>query len=969
MAGWQCLHHALIPVIIAAVFLTVTVSARGIPEKPFSIASVPSSANWARDLSRQGEVRGMAAALVEGYPYVAAFFQRGFGLFNARTGDLVMSDNSQKRTVFLDFVQNVILFVTEDRAVCIDPRSHEVLSLWHATEGTILHVVPTGGTCELVLFLSFQNGTTTVLVFHHSFQAEPIYSTNEPVTTGGLVMDDNKETVVVFGAPAHIVGVTYQRGEHFRVSVPSPVVLGPMLFANEFFVGDTDGIVRRYNASGGVTGRYQLTKTGVQVSSMDLAQDGTLLVVTVGTTAIGAFNLHTGEKIYEISAPPAEAVGGLHRVASSVYNNWEDNPELFENNTLWYFDDAGSFLELHTPSGVFVAIVRTFPKQLAPHVPGFATMVEGNYIAFQPYGMAYLCFIDIVTALPHLCYKQEGTNPLVTAVASWSRDSLPVFANDLGIVTLPKIESIPTVTFDPAHAGVGYENWTRRDGTNVHAMATSAKVVATLLDSTIRLYDLDTGAPLHAPFDAPNSSIVIYFGVIAENQLLAVSPDWVKFIALSPPYNVLFEWDTRTIHYAVPTGVAGEVVIYLRNNADFSTIYYYEKGLVTLIGNTQKRVNKDPIFLAGDQPGTGTLVHGEEHAVVGIACPSGVVLYRKDVTEDAWNGPFRINQYFYAANSSGYIHEYTASGQLLHVYDTDVRQHVWDIDVSLDGEIIVATAGGHTLVAFDVKTKTKLYQTVFVSPFGASIYRIYASTLDDWTSHVDAWHNDTMWFYDDLADFYPFNVRTGAFTAEIWAQNVKAQLPNAWAAGMSRIVVQIPHGPVSSYICSLAVDFSVIELCTHVDTSEILTATEWNARRDDILIAMSDGRIADVDQSTGTRAPTTKPPVTTSAPTTAATTATVTNHPHTTEVTTSTPPATGTTTATPDKEGDKVDKSALIIISLLAVFGIGAVVVLFRQRIAQCWAHSQHRTAERDENNLCVNEEELKYKRAAYQTV
>lgn len=981
---------------VVLVGVALCVCAQDIPQRPFSPYAVPSLKRWETDLGNMGAILGSAGAQVNNTAFVAVFLSNGFALMHGADGRVIMSEMHPASTVFMDFVHDHLIFVTHRKATCIDPQSGKTVTSWSLpeAEGEIRRAAPTGGNCEAILAVVHTNGTSSLWAFHHSDTADRFFTLPSQVMGDMLVMDEGGETVVVFGLgdDRHFMGVTYLRGAKFHMELTSGVVIGPMLYNNHFFIGDKRGVVLRCNVTGGVVTEYKPAAFGDAVRSIDIAHDGRTLISSVGEFKICSFDVATGVRSWEVLAPPA-AHAQITRVSSSVYNSWEDYPELFENDTLWYHDEAGYLFQINTVHGEWVAVVNVYPRPEV-HKPTFASMVEGDFIVFQPYDSDFICAIDIVTAHPQFCYQQPhpvSAHPIITDVASWNKWEYPVFTNDLGKVFQLRAYPLPTFTFDPEKAYQGYEYWTAKTGNQFHALASNGKIAATLADDSIKLYDMSNGKQVGKTIAAPTVQ-AIYFGIV-EGDLVAISAGWVRVIAMEPPYEQLSMYEGSDLHYAVPTGLKGEMLIFQRTHDGNSTILTYTNGTVTHFTTSKSPVTVPPIYLKMREDITE--VHGEGRFIVGTSVPSGKELFRNDMGSMNYRGPWRVGAFFYVGLSTGHLMEYKQEGTLLTVYNTDVNSQILSVDVSLDGHIIAVHVGKETIVGFDIGSKVKLYHTKLYPRYYLEydqLYRVWASTVDDWASHIDPWHNDIMWYYDEYSCFYPFNIHSGCFEATLWVDRIDNNMPKAaFASGSERIVMQMSHGAGASFMCSLYMnDTNMVDICTKEPT-ETLMATEWNAVRSDIIVAMTDGRVADIDQviptsapSGTTQHPTTEPPVTTAQPTTTVPpqtttpsgptpTGTPTTHP-TSPVTSHNPSSTpvATTTSAPSPSGTG---TAWIVIICFVVVAAIVLAVIFRRTILG-WYRSLvggselRKEVDEAEGTLNAGEgEELKSKKPFYQAI
>ena len=925
---------------VAFVALCASVGAaaddEGVPQMPFSIASQRSEVVWMKNVSHLGRITDMTEGTVNGIGYVAAFFQTSFALIRGADGLVVRMEDHEADAVFLDFVQEKLLFATRTMVECVDPEQSEVISKYTVKDGQISHIVPTGGTCEMVLFVVNANHTTSILVFHHSNQAELIHETTEDIISSGLVMDEYGMTLIVFETKGFLNGVTYSHAVHFRVPVPSNIVVGPMLFRNEFYTGDDNGVVRCYNSSGLVTRTYTFDEpTKRAIFAIDVAHDGDAIVATMGMNpaTIAAFRRVDGMKLWE-HPMPKETVGGLMRVRNSIFNNWEDNPELFENDTMWFYDDGGYLYQLHTPTGKWTAKVNTWPRPATPHAPAFVTMVEGQYIVFQPFGMHIVCFIGITSARPEYCYHMEGTNPTVADASAWNRWDRPVFATDEGIVAMVEAKYIPAYDYDPTKAYVAESNWAADTGSAVEAMAYDDSAICVLSGGAIFLYDPTDGKQRGDKIPvAVAYKIVQYFGVV-EKDIILVTDTSVMAVPLANPTTISM-YSNTAIEWAIPAFDGNEVLLFRRKDESKHEMIHFKDGKGDVIYTTEEPVVDSPVIVQGRLG--KVVVFGETNHITGVQLPAGTQVFRSGFMK-ARLGPFRIGNHFFMGNGEGTVFRYTPDGTVEFTYKTSTVDQVRDVDVSTDGKIMVVTVGPKTVAAFDLETHEKLYETIFFTPghYVNTISRVYASTHDDWTSHIDAWHNDTMWFYDSYADFFPFDIMKGCFIADVYTYETIMEPPRAaFAAGMARIVVQLRSSLQASFICSLTLDASLIEICTKVG-DEQLNSTEWNAKTNHIVLAMGHGKITDL-----------KMPKITPAPTT--------DVPHTTR-----PPPPSTLDPPPP---EKKDHTVVVVIICIVIAGVVAAVFAFRRRITGWFTHGGYKE---ERGTFAVNtEEELGPKRYA----
>ena len=840
------LYAALSAVAVAVLCATMCAASDGdeIPDLPFSIAAWPSRALWKKNLHQLGHVSALSGGTSNGSTYLAALSENSFALLNGADGRALMLQafGTQREIVFLDFVSGKLLVVTNTGAECIDPGRSEVIAKYAVADGHVADATPTGAACELVLFVVNNNRTTDILLFqtHH---VELIHKTSEDVISNGLVMKDGV-AIVVFETKGYLNGVTLDHNVHFRAATPSNIVVGPMLFHNEFYTADDSGVIRCYNSSGVVTRTFTFHEPIKRaVVGLAISRDGRTLVATMGRASqtFAAFNRVDGTKIWEHS-PPSCATGDLKPVRSCDNNFWKRNSELFDNDTMWFYDDGGSFYQLRTPDGKWEAKLNTWPRPPTVHAPTFASLVAGQYLVFQPHGMAFVCFVDIVGARPKYCFEMEGANPRATAVSALDY-APPVLATDDFTIANVWYDSLPVRDFDPSKA-VGQERWAVDMGIPAEAVAYSDLAVCTLSQTAIFLYNPLDGKirnilPVEALYHA-----VHYFDVVEQDLILVTDTS----ITVVPLVNTTgsFTFTTSAIEWAIPAGNGSEILFFRRiGGGDKHEIVHFKDGEAKTIFITEELAVTTPVILR-NQIGR-VVVFAEANHIAGVQLPEGVQVFRVG-SKAAWLGPLRIANHFFMGDDEGNVYQYAPDGTIVFTYKTSMRSQVLDIDVSTDGKIMVVTLRSTMVAAFHLESHEKLYETADVpggTPRG-TLTRIYPSTISDWASHADAWHNDTMWFYDSFSTLFPFDVKKGCFIAEVFEYDTIMELPRAaFAAGMSHIVTQLRRAANTSIVCSIAMDASVLEVCIPAG-EERLSGIVWNAKTKDVVVAMRRGKVVDL---------------------------------------------------------------------------------------------------------------------------
>ena len=636
----------------------------------------------------------MSGGTINNMPYVAVFFEKSFAIYRAVDGwtCYLQEHSSPTGVVFMDFVGEMLMIATNRTAECIDVERRVVISEYSVSEGRITDAVPTGVACEFILFVASANHTTNVLLFNGTRHVEVIHATTEDIVSKGIVMRD-PTTVVVF-----LNGVTAGHNVHFRVPVPSNIVVGPVPFGNEFYTGDNRGGVRSYNSSGVVTRTFEFNERPNQaILGLAIGQDGATLVATVGNR-VAAFNRKIGTRLWEHLIPEG-TVGRMQPVHSSNINDWQRNADIFSNATMWFYDDGGDLYQLRIPQGEWSAKVSTYPRPPTRHAPAFATTaagVEGECVAYQPYGVPFLCFIGIASARPQFCYEIEGANRSIAAVSLMNA----VIATADGIILMPESMPLRSHDYDPTKARVGQERWAAKTGGQIEAMAYSDLAVCVLSRSAIFLYNPVNGKRLRdkeIPVEASYKA-VRYFGVVGQGLVL-VTDTCVMTVPLVGTTSS-FAPTTALIDWAVPAGSGNDVLLFERNVGGANhNITYFKDGKGTTIFTTDELVVAAPIILHLEAEKKVVVVKEADH-FVGVGLPQGKEVFR--VGFKAVFGPVRIANRFFVGGDGGRVYEFAPGGTLIFTYRVSVAAQVRDIDASADGKIMVATVGLPGKAAFTV---------------------------------------------------------------------------------------------------------------------------------------------------------------------------------------------------------------------------------------------------------------------------